>query len=82
MLCLMVARVCKCLQVDTRGCIYTLGTRSAHTLLILHMHECLRLFMDEIVMLSHGFCIWMYVMCTHVEIIHYVRNCIHMDSFH
>ena len=75
----MVASGCKWLLVDA---LYTVGTRSAHTLLILHMHECLRLFMDEIVMLSHGFCIWMYVMCTHVDVIHYVRNCIHMDSFH
>ena len=41
----VVASVCKWLLVDA---LYTLGTRAAHTLLILHMHECLRLFMDEI----------------------------------
>jgi len=50
---------CKWLQVFASGCSwmhYTrLGTRSAHTLLILHMHECLCLFMDE------NFCVitWM-----------------------
>ena len=43
---------CKWLQVVASGCswmhLHTLGTRSAQSPFILHMHECLHLFVDEI----------------------------------
>ena len=60
---------CKWLLVVARGCIYTLGTRSAQSPFILHMHECLYLFMDDFECVI----MWMLHMdrclCTHVVLL-------------
>ena len=75
MLCLVDASGCKCLLVVACGCIYTHIRHSIGSVtFILHMHMNVFVYGLKFDVLSYGCCIWMNVMCTHVEIINYVRN--------